>query len=279
LNRRRPVLGSIALLAASLVACGRAPAVGPDVVARIDRDAVPVADFEAFLRDNGAAPDQTRDGVVLSRLFDQFLDERLLRRYAVERALVRPEASTRAVVEALLRANPQIEPSPADLEAYFEAHRELFRRPERVHLRQIVAPTREEAERALAEIEGGEAFGSVARRHAHGPLAARGGDQGLLGRDDLPPAFAEAIFALPSGGHSGVLEAEYGWLIFAVDERLPAAEPTLAEAMEEVRAAARREASDRLLASLVSEARSRYTTEVYARNLPFRYRGTYAPST
>ncbi len=271
------LLASASFAAALALACARGPAVGPDMVARIDRDAVRFAEFEAFLRDNGGT-EPARDDEVMSRLFDQFLDERLLRRAAVERALVRPEASVRVAVEALLRANPQIEPTAAELEAYFAAHRHRFRRPERVHLRQIVATTREEAERARGELAAGESFASVARRHSRGPLAGHGGDQGVLERDDLPPAFAELIFSLPVGGYSAVLEADYGWLVFGVDERLPAAEPAFAEAVDEVRSVLRRESADRLLAEVVSEARSRYTTEVYAENLPFRYRGSYAPS-
>jgi parvulin-like peptidyl-prolyl isomerase len=270
--RRRRFLPLLAAVLAA--ACQRAPAIGPDVVARIGRDAVRYAEFETFLRDNGGA-EQARDAEVLSRLFDQFLDERLLKRMAVERALVRPEAGARAAVDALLRAHAQIEPGEAEVEAYFLAHRERFRRPERVHLRQIVTPTREEAERALAELEAGEPFSLVARRRSRGPLAAHGGDQGLLERGDLPPTFAELIFALPGGGHSEVLQAEYGWLIFGVDERLPAVEPSFAESASEARGALRREAADRLLSALVAEARSRYTIEVYAKNLPFRYRGPY----
>jgi parvulin-like peptidyl-prolyl isomerase len=265
----------VAVVAVAAAACQRAPAIGPDVAAHIDRDAVRYPEFEAFLRSNGGA-DQPRDSEVLSRLFDQFIDERLLRRMAVERALVRPDAGARAAVDALLRANPQIEPSAADVEAYFAAHREQFRRPERVHLRQIVSPTREDAERALAELQAGEPFSLVARRHSRGPLAAHGGDQGLLERDDLPPTFAELIFSLPSDGHSEALQAEYGWLIFGVEERLPAVEPSFSQAADEVRALLRREAADRLLSALVREARSRYTTVVHAKNLPFRYRGPYA---
>jgi parvulin-like peptidyl-prolyl isomerase len=274
----RRLLASASIAAALAAGCARGPAIGPDVVARIDRDPVRYAEFESFLRENGGGADPSRDGELTSRLFDQFIDERLLRRAAMEGALVRPEASVRAAVEALLQANPQIEPTEAELEAYFTAHRERFRRPERVHLRQIVAATREEAARALAELEAGEPFAIVARRISRGPLAARGGDQGVLERDDLPPAFADLIFSLPAAGHSGVLEADYGWLVFGVDERLPAVEPSFAEAAEEVRNVLRREAADRRLAELVGEARSRYTTEVYAENLPFRYRGTYAPS-
>jgi parvulin-like peptidyl-prolyl isomerase len=259
--------------------CGRSPAVGADVVARIDRDDIHYAEFEDYLRANGPAADAPRAVEVQARLFDQFLDERLLRRNAVERGLVPPAASVRDAVEALLRADAPAEPSAADAEAFFGAHREQFRRPERVRLRQLVAASRVDAERAQTELETGEPFDIVARRYSRGPAAARGGDQGVLAREDLPAAFAERIFALAPGERTPVLEAEYGWLIFYVEDRLPAVEPAFAEAEPEVRAAMRREAADRALTALVAEARSRYTTVVYDENLPFRYRGPYADET
>ncbi len=259
--------------------CGRTPAVGSDVVARIDRDDVHYAEFEAFLRANGPAADAPRAVEVQARLFDQFLDERLLRRSAVERGLVSPQASVRDAVEALLRADAPAEPSAAEAEEYFLAHRERFRRPERVRLRQLVAANRVDAERAQTELETGEPFDIVARRYSRGPAAGRGGDQGWLAREDLPAAFGERIFALAPGERTPVLEAEYGWLIFYVEERLPAVEPEFAESEQEVRAGMRREAADRALAALVAEARSRYTTVVYDENLPFRYRGPYDDET
>ena len=73
------------------------------------------------------------------------------------------------------------------------------------------------------------------------------------------------------------MQAEYGWLIFGIDERLPAIVPSFSQAADEVRSVLRREAADRLLSALVREARSRYTTVVHVKNLPFRYRGAYAP--
>lgn len=269
--------GRILLIALLLAACDRTARVGPDVIARIDRDLVRYGEFEAFLRANGVAGGEPRDVEVLARLLDQFLDERLLRHAAVERGLLPPEGDARSAVEALLRAAPPAEPTRAELEAHLAAHRADFERAERVRLLQIVTGTAEEAHAAAAELAAGADFSDVARRRSRGPAAERGGDQGVLERDDLPPAFAEIIFALRPGEPSEILQAEYGWLLFQVSERLPASTPSLAEAETEVRRALRRERADRDLAALVAEARSRYTTEVYVENLPFRYRGPYAP--
>jgi parvulin-like peptidyl-prolyl isomerase len=112
----------------------------------------------------------------------------------------------------------------------------------------------------------------VARRLSRDPSARRGGFQGELGREDLPPAFAEALFALAPGELSGVLEAAYGFHVFQVTARLPLHQLTLAEAEPEIRATLERESADRALEALVAEARRRYTLDVYVRNLPFRYR-------
>jgi hypothetical protein len=49
----------------------------------------------------------------------------------------------------------------------------------------------------------------------------------------------------------------------------------LAHVAGEIRARLARQAADRRLAALVREGRRRYHVEVYARNLPFDYEGTY----
>ena len=71
------------------------------------------------------------------------------------------------------------------------------------------------------------------------------------------------------------MEAEYGFHIFQVVERLPArtvpfdeAAPALADRLREE---GEREALDRL----VETARSRYTVRIHGPNLPFDYRGSY----
>ena len=70
----------------------------------------------------------------------------------------------------------------------------------------------------------------------------------------------------------------YGYHVFQVVRHLPAEEATLDSSSAEVRDRLRRTAADSRLASLARDARSRYTVEVYDRNLPFDYRGAFPTS-
>jgi parvulin-like peptidyl-prolyl isomerase len=132
------------------------------------------------------------------------------------------------------------------------------------------------AENALALVRGGADFAAVGRRLMDDPeLVVDAGDQGELAREDLPPAFTEVIFALEPGQVSEVVQADYGFHLFQVVARLPADVQSVEDARDEVEAALRQEAVDRLLGDLVEEARRRYDVAVHERNLPFNYRGRY----
>jgi len=269
--------GLLLLLAA---ACQRAAPPAPDAVARIGDSEVRYSEFESYVtRTVGDAGVLGSD--VLSELFDQFLDERLLARLAVERRLMGEKgaaAAPRRAVDALLQHDLQREPGAAEVAHYYQAHRGEFSRPERVRLRQILTEDRGAAERALREIAAGAAFPEVARRLSRDPSAPTGGDQGELARGDLPPAFAEIIFNLQPGEVSGLVPADYGFHIFQVTARLPAEVVPLDEARGEIAGKLRQERADRLLRSLVRQARNRYNVVVYERNLPFGYEGSYKES-
>ena len=280
MNRRRAAAWLVPLAALSVwEGCDRSAPPAPDVVARIgEADEVRYSEFESYLEATVGDGESVLASDVLSQLFDQFLDETLLVRLAADRGLVREgdgRGARRRAIDALLREGLRGEPSAAEVEAWYRQHRQELARPERVRLRQILTEDRATAERALQEIAGGADFAQVARRLSREPGAASGGYQGELSREDLPPAFADVIFGLEPGEVSPVVPADYGFHIFQVLNRAPAEVAPLEEVREEILGRLRRERADRLLASLVKEARGRYNVEVHARNLPFNYVGSY----
>jgi peptidyl-prolyl cis-trans isomerase C len=273
-SRLGPTLG-FALLA---VACQRPAAPPPDAVAKIGETAVRYAEFERYVRRDVGDTGGVLGSDVLSELFDQFMEERLLTRLAVDRHLVpaaSADASPRRAIDALLAAGLRQEPDAAEVARYYQAHRRELERPERVRLRQILTQDRKAAEEARREVVAGAPFDAVARRLSRGPNAATGGDQGELARGDLPPSFADLIFALKPGEVSPVVPAEYGFHLFQVVDHLPAEVVPLEAAGPEIAAKLRQERADQLLRSLVQEARSHYNVKVYERNLPFGYEGSY----
>jgi len=261
-----------------LAGCRHAEPPAPDLVARIGTEEIRYGRFEDYVQRTAGDGETVLAGDVLSQLFDQFLDEELLARLAVDRGLVRDGASgaaRRRAIDALLAADLKKDPDPREIAAYYQAHRDEFARPERVRLRQILTEDRATAERALRELAGGADFAQLARQLSRDPSAASGGFQGELSRQDLPPAFAEVIFALQPGQVSRLVPAEYGFHIFQVVSRSPAEVIPLEEARDEIVEQLRGQRADRALAGLVRDARSRYNVQVYERNLPFEYRGSY----
>jgi parvulin-like peptidyl-prolyl isomerase len=280
-RRRRAVAaaaGLVALAAAASSCAPKEPLPGPDVVARIATVEVRHSDFEAYLRRNLGEGGEALTSEALSQLLDQYLTERLLTRLALDRGLVAPGAPAARSADALLAAEPRTAPTPAEIEAWYQAHRAALARPERVELAQILTESREAAERARREIKAGADFASVARQVSADPAASRGGQSGTFAREDLPPAFADVVFALPDGGVSDVVATDYGFHVFKVLRHLPADQPTLDEVRDLVVARIRGERADAAMARLVAEARSRYAVEVYDRNLPFSYRGAFPVS-
>lgn len=271
---RTPVL--ILGLATALAACNPGGG-GVDVALRIDGEPVHYGDFELYLRANVDSQAGGLGAKALSGLFDQFLDERLLVRLATERGLVRPGEERQQAIAHLL-SDQERAFSDSERRAYYQAHLADFQRPERVRLRQILVYDRPAAEQALAELKRGTDFAQVAARFSQDPKAQYGGDQGLLSHEDLPPAFADTIFRLAPGEFSGVVQAEYGFQIFKVEEKLPSATLSFEQVEPEIELQMRRLSLDESMASLLADARRRYRVELFPQNFPFDYQGDYGPT-
>ncbi len=284
--RHRLLLLGVCLGLIAPIACRRTPPPAPDAVARIEGEEFRYPHFRAYVAQVAGDSEGLLASDVLTALFDQFLDERLLERLAAERKLTSFEADPgapstestggrgRRGIDALLAVEVE-EPTGQEIAAYYRSHGAEFARPERVRLRQVLVERRSEAERALGDLAAGADFAQVARKYSRDPSAERGGDQGELAASDLPAAFAEVIFRLQPGEVSPVVPADYGFHIFQVTARYSTEVMPLARARPEIRRRLRRERADLRLVELVAEARARYNVEIYARNLPFEYRGAY----
>ncbi|MGE0638715.1 MAG: peptidylprolyl isomerase [Thermoanaerobaculia bacterium] len=288
LRRTLPVLLVTALASAGCARETRLPP--PHAVAQLGERTLKYSQFERYLERNvgssggsderANAPGTSESfgaltSAALSQLFDQFLEAELLVTLARERGLATPGSDADEAIGALLASINLRPPGELEIAKAFEEEREQLTRPERVLLRQILVEDRPLAERARRELIAGAEFSDVVARLTPEGSAPIGAEQGELARDDLPPAFADLVFRLADGGVSPVVTAEYGFHVFQVVRHLPAHTPDLAEARAEIEDRLRREAGDAALAELSAAARSRYTVEVYERNLPFSYRGSF----
>lgn len=261
---------------ALFTACHQRPLPAPDLVARIGGIQVRYPEFQTFVARTVGGSGNALGADVLSQLFDQFLDERLLVELATDEKLVPKGASPRAAIDALLsREAAGTAVDERAIAAYYTAHAAEFARPEGVRLRQILTQDQKTAERARAAIAGGADFAEVARSLSGQPSTAAGGYQEEMSRSDLPPAFADVIFRLRPGEVSPVIRADYGFHLFQVIEFLPAERIPEPQARGQILARLRRERADGVLRKQVESSRARYRVEIYQHNLPFLYEGAY----
>ena len=134
-----------------------------------------------------------------------------------------------------------------DVQSYYDLHRDEFRVPEQVNVRQILIKTplpgpdgkvdskgidaaRKKADDVLKQLKAGGNFEELAKKYSEDPSGKNGGLVGWVKRGGFPVADVEnAAFSLPKGGTSDVINAGYAFVILHVDDKQDAHAKTLAE--------------------------------------------------
>jgi len=231
-------------------------------VLRVEKSEFVNADFRAYLQESGGGASGL-PAEALSRLYDRFVEEKLLLEAARQRGISlsedeKKEYVARQAVEAVPGGGPATD-GPGALEgafdrllvekytflvvrdarvedgevrAYYEEHKKDFLYQGRVQVSQILVDTEEKAVSVLRRLERtGEAeFRAIAREESQGPEAARGGVMGVFQPGDLPADMEKVIFALDEGRTSQVVESSYGFHVFRLDRKYPPALQTEEEA-------------------------------------------------
>ena len=132
-------------------------------------------------------------------------------------------------------ANPA-EVSDADAEAAYArvAGRDpRYGSPEKRDLQQILFPNQAEADAAEAKIKAGASFDDIVKER---DLKPKDTDLGETTKDEMiDKAEADAVFALPKGGVSGVLSTQFGPVIVRVRSVTPSTVKPFAEVEEDIK--------------------------------------------
>lgn len=215
----------------------RGLAVAPaEVAAALDghQREYPAGEFEAMLRERGLTLAEWQAELAQSLLLDKLVNQ---------------------VVGERGRAGDM------EIDAYYAAHRSEFDRPAQVHARQIVVADQATGESLLARLRKGEAFAALARAHSLSPDAEQGGDLGFFGRDEMPPEF-DAVFDLPVGKPSALVKSDYGYHLFLVEEKRPAAHLSRAEAAQEIRRTLEAQRREAVYQEWLQELRGKTAVEI-----------------
>jgi hypothetical protein len=264
------------LLHFALIGCGlflgyRAlhPADAGDAPSRIELTADDLRQLEITWRAQGRpAPTQGE----LGRLVEQRVREEVLYREALALGLDRgDEIVKRRLAQKMEFLFEDVaalrEPTPAELAAWYEAHREEFTQPARVSFAHLYfSPDRRgtEARAAAAEVlaraDGQPLDWPAGAAHAD-PFMFQSwyGDRSF---DDVAktfgPGFARALFDTAPGTWAGPLESGYGWHLVFVESLTPARVPPLADVEREVEGAWTEEQRTQIREQAYAAMRARY---------------------
>ncbi len=118
-----------------------------------------------------------------------------------------------------------------EINSYYEENKELFKRKERVYLRQIILDDLSKAQSVHEELKKKD-FVELAKKYSVAPEAKAGGLVGWIEKGSVD--IFDKAFSLPIGGVSQVLESSYGFHIFKVERKAGPGYSALEEVKAEI---------------------------------------------
>lgn len=274
---------------------------------RINGQEIPYRDFEAYLEASlGEERPAAEDAETRSRLFDQFIEERLLLQAAqagqirvgddqVEAYLASlgggdRGANGKPADEALrnqVRQNLLIQEfkdrvllrdvrvAPEEVEAYFREHPDEFKEARVVILRQILLEEAAEAKKLLAVLRGDPSrFQVLAESRSVSPDR---GQPRSYEEGELPESIRATVFSLQPGEISDIVEDSGKYRIFQGVDRHEGKSLALEDVRKKIEVVLLQRKFEETLARAVADMRRTARIKIYEENLPFRYSGEHRP--
>jgi peptidyl-prolyl cis-trans isomerase SurA len=133
----------------------------------------------------------------------------------------------------------RLQPSQAQKQAYYEAHKEEFTQPEQVRLSEIliatpadandaaVAAAKAKAEDIEAKLRAGAKFEDLAKQYSGGQTASQGGDLGLYKRGALAKVLEDQTFSLKTGEMTAPIRTRQGFVLLKVTNHVVPGVPAM----------------------------------------------------
>jgi len=272
------VLGAglgVVLAAVGLVTSGRgaAPLLADNAVARVNGEPIRVDDYQQVV--NALAQDKRDplDEADRQRVLDRLIDEELLVQRGLELAMPRRDSKVRkditaAVIDAVVTEVGDVQPSDAELQRFYDEHRDFFTAPGRLRVRQVFCRVASSAEARAALARAQQAMRRLRAGEDFAAVHAASGDSEPLPLPDTPlppaklveylgPTAARAALSLDVGAVSEPVHSSSGFHVLQAVEREPDTVPPLGEIKSEVIAEFRRRAGERALRAYLDDLRGR----------------------
>ena len=122
-------------------------------------------------------------------------------------------------------------PTEAEIKKYYETKKDLFKKKERVFLRQILVDDLAKAELIKTSVKTKD-FATLAQQYSKAPEAKAGGVVGWIEKGTVD--FFDSTFSQSIGSVSGIINSPYGYHVIRVEKKLPASVKSLDEARPQI---------------------------------------------
>jgi hypothetical protein len=261
-------------------------------------------DFDKYVRATIGDGAKSVTVPVLSRLFDDFVDEKVLLKRAQVKGVTLTDDEKRdylsrmkgavagdaagggageagdALLTERLLVEKYLSPLVKDLKvedkdvaAFYAQHKSEYLQPEKLQVSQILFSASGAATEVRSRLNGAseEDFRTIARTRSAGPEASRGGMMGVFSAGQLPSELEKFIFPMKEGEISRVVESPYGYHIFRLDKRFEARLVTLADATASIRAKLLDQKGKEAVASHIDALKAGMEWKTRFENLTFAY--------
>jgi parvulin-like peptidyl-prolyl isomerase len=230
-------------------------AVENEVILAIETSFYTNSDFKDYLLMTVGDSYEEMSDLSLSRLLDSFMEEKLLLEAArnngiflsdeekkgyiarlsnelkLSEGMVKQEIeintllTKRLIEKYTLGLVKDIKVEPEEILDYYNSNKRDFLQQEQRKVSQILLNSEERAIEIYKRVKGAtqEKFREIAQQESEGLEASRGGEMGLFELGQLPEEMDEVVFSLKQGQISQVIESEYGYHIFRVNEIIKSA--------------------------------------------------------
>lgn len=125
--------------------------------------------------------------------------------------------------------------TPEAIKAEYDKQIAAMPAEDEIHARHILVTTEDDAKAIKAALDGGADFDALAKEKSIEPGAKQsGGDLGYFKAGAMVKPFADAAFAMKVGEISNPVQTQFGWHIIKIEDRRPAAKPTLEEMSQQI---------------------------------------------
>lgn len=274
------------------------------VILKIESSQYLNSDFERYVQGVVGDDYNTLSLPSLSRLFDNFVEEKILLQAAraqnitlsweekkeylaklsnefwfINKKTSLDEDDVEILFDRLLiekytyEVVKDIEVNDEEIKEYYDLHKREFLRPERVKVSQILLGTEDKAIEVYERVKHAseEGFRKIAQDESIGIEATKGGEMGVFELGQLPYEMEQVVFSLRVGELSPVVESTYGYHIFRLDERYEAELISEEKASASLRVKLLDQKIKQSIAQHLEDLKNNLEWTFYPQNLTFPY--------